>query len=260
MLTHIHTDVSEVTNVRGAFSTWLNGSGHQNMYNFNADLSKWNTGKVTNMFGMFRCDEGTSLDHSTSYEAGDCVFNSDLTNWNTSKVTSMEVMFYMCDEFNGNISSFDTSRVIRMNGMFDHAKQFNSDISNFDTSAVLTMERMFEWATAFNQNISNFDTRNVKSMAHMFTNFINYDTESSFEGHGLENFDTSSVTDMNSMFYSVTYSLSGSLSLSLSLSLAHTHTQHSYFSRFARLTHTLNSLDRPQNSWEMLVHGVSRRW
>ena len=43
---------------------------------FNGDISKWNTGKVTNMEGMF-------------YQAS--AFNQDIGSWNTGKVTHMEI-------------------------------------------------------------------------------------------------------------------------------------------------------------------------
>ena len=46
---------------------------------FDGDISKWDTGKVTNMKDMF-------------YEAY-CRFNQDIGSWNTEKVTNMESMF-----------------------------------------------------------------------------------------------------------------------------------------------------------------------
>ena len=46
--------------------------------NFNADISKWDTSKVTDMSSMF---EGASA------------FNADISKWDTSKVTKMYSMF-----------------------------------------------------------------------------------------------------------------------------------------------------------------------
>ena len=43
---------------------------------FNGDISKWNTGKVTTMDGMF-------------YHAS--AFNQDIGSWNTGQVTHMEI-------------------------------------------------------------------------------------------------------------------------------------------------------------------------
>ena len=45
---------------------------------FDGDISKWNTGKVTNMYYMF-------------YDAS--AFNQDIGSWNTEKVTNMRYMF-----------------------------------------------------------------------------------------------------------------------------------------------------------------------
>ena len=46
---------------------------------FDGDISKWNTGKVTDMDYMF-------------YQAS--AFNQDIGSWNTAKVTDMRYMFY----------------------------------------------------------------------------------------------------------------------------------------------------------------------
>ena len=45
---------------------------------FDEDLSRWQTGNVTNMRGMFFCASS---------------FNSDLSQWQTGKVTDMGGMF-----------------------------------------------------------------------------------------------------------------------------------------------------------------------
>ena len=45
---------------------------------FDGDISKWDTGKVTNMYYMF-------------YIAS--AFNQDIGSWNTAQVTTMKFMF-----------------------------------------------------------------------------------------------------------------------------------------------------------------------
>jgi len=66
---------------------------------FNGDISKWNTGKVTTMYGMF-------------YYAS--VFNQDIGSWNTGKVTFMYAMFYLASAFNHDIGGWNTEKVTSM--------------------------------------------------------------------------------------------------------------------------------------------------
>jgi surface protein len=56
------------------------------------------------------------------------------------------------------------------------------------------MAGMFVNATSFNQSLSNFDTSNVTDMNSMFG-------MATLFNQSLSNFDTSSVTDMSYMFY-----------------------------------------------------------
>ena len=65
-------DVSRVTDMSKLFSEVSDGSGSTaTMEDWNDDLSKWNVGKVTNMYGMFM----------------NCLkFNSDLSKWNVGSV------------------------------------------------------------------------------------------------------------------------------------------------------------------------------
>merc|ERR1712194_664124 len=59
-----------------------------NVQSFNADLSAWNTEKVTEMYWMF----------GYAYR-----FNADLSAWNTERVTSMFKMFYYASSFQQNV-------------------------------------------------------------------------------------------------------------------------------------------------------------
>ena len=47
-------------------------------WNFNDDISQWNVGNVTDMYGMFQ---------------GARAFNQPLEQWNVGNVTTMERMF-----------------------------------------------------------------------------------------------------------------------------------------------------------------------
>ena len=99
-------DVSDINRMFEVFS----GS------DFNGDISKWNTSKVTDMRYMF--------EHS--------IFNRDISEWNVRNVKYMNSMFEF-SLFNGDISKWDVSNVKNVANMFKNSK-FNSDISKWDIS------------------------------------------------------------------------------------------------------------------------------
>ena len=118
-------------------SGWT-GSAHKGFggkSTFNADISKWDTGKVSKMNQMF-------------YQAS--AFNQDIGSWNTAQVTSMISMFYKAYAFNQDIGSWNTAQVTGMDFMFNSASVFNHDISSWTGSAATTAQPwMFSGATAF---------------------------------------------------------------------------------------------------------------
>ena len=89
--TSLVTDMSGYT---GSYSSRLCAKS-----TFNGDISKWDTGKVTNMESMFR-------DASA--------FNQDIGSWNTEKVTYMNAMFSYASAFNQDIGSWNTAQVTDM--------------------------------------------------------------------------------------------------------------------------------------------------
>lgn len=116
---------------------------YQNMQNFNADLSRWDVSKVTNMDSMF--EECTS-------------FNADLSKWDVSKVKNMKRMFFKNWAFNQDLSRWDVSEATDMSSMFWGCHKFNSDLSNWAVDKVTTMEQMFTVAYIFDQDLSKWDT------------------------------------------------------------------------------------------------------
>ena len=70
---------------------------------FNGDISKWDTGKVTDMEYMF---------------SSASAFNQDIGSWNTAQVTTMHAMFYIASAFNQDIGSWNTAQVTTMRAMF----------------------------------------------------------------------------------------------------------------------------------------------
>jgi surface protein len=64
-------------------------------------------------------------------------FSADLSKWDTSKVTRMYYMFYNAKSFNGDISSWNTGKVTYMRDMFHDAMSFNQDLSGWSIQSML---------------------------------------------------------------------------------------------------------------------------
>ena len=190
-------DTSRVSNMNDVFGYYNSYAGVNGSYwasSFNADLSKWNTSRVTTTGWMFL--------YASS-------FNGDLSQWNTSLVTNMESMFWGAYAFNGNLSHWDTSRVQIMYGMFAsdapcEPYSFNGDISLWDTSRVTDMTWMFQCASSFNGDLSQWNTNQVSDLSWMFY------AASSFNC-GLSKWNTSQVTSIDGMFYGA-YAFNSNLS------------------------------------------------
>ena len=85
------------------------------------DLSKMDTGLVTDMYSLFwDCESITDL---------------DLRNFNTSNVTDMSYMFCGCRRmFTLQLGNWDTSNVTTMKMMFSNCKSLTAlDLSSFNT-------------------------------------------------------------------------------------------------------------------------------
>ena len=121
--------------------------------NFNQDISRWNTGNVTNMSGIFN----SAIN-----------FNQNISNWNVTKVTDMSNMFNGAINFNQNISRWNTGNVTNMSNMFNSATNFNQDISEWETGKVTDMSGMFNLATNFNQNIGSWNFDSLELADNMF--------------------------------------------------------------------------------------------
>ena len=185
-------DTSLVTDMNGGtgttFGTRFQGFGTSywegDIRNFNGNISRWDTSRVTNMYQMF---------------GGSTMFNQDIGSWDTSQVTDMRRMFWHAYSFNQNIGNWDTSKVTSMDNMFNIAKVFDQPIGSWDTSQVTNMRYMFAgyglynlWVT-FNQPIGNWDTSSVTDMSYMFY-------EANAFNQPIGNWNTTKVTSMTNMF------------------------------------------------------------
>ena len=146
------------------------------------DLTDFDTSNVTDMRGMFASTTATEI--------------KGLENFDTSKVTMMDSMFGSSPATSLNLSNFDTSNVTSMSYMLagTEAREIIG-LDKFDTSNVTNMEGMFEDSKITTLDLSSFDTSKVTNMYVMFRNIA------ATEIKGLEKFNTSNVTIMNSMFF-----------------------------------------------------------
>ncbi len=123
-------------------------------YEFDGDLSDWDTSNVNDMSTMF---------------AGANSFDGDLRDWDTSNVNDMSNMFKGTSIGQVNLNHWDTGNVKSMSGMFA-GSNYDGDISEWDTSNVKNMKKMFDVATNFNQDVSSWNTSRVENMKAMFAN------------------------------------------------------------------------------------------
>jgi len=174
-------DTSNFTTLRRFFyGDWLTMS-------FNQPLSGWDTSNVTTMWNTF----------------GFCKsFNQDIGSWDTSNVTDMGGMFYQATGFNNGgqtgINNWNTSNVTTFEGMFSIAYNFNQPVGSWDTSKATNMRNVFSNAIAFNQDLSNWNTSGVTNMYGTFQRARAFNNGGST---GINNWDTSSCTRMDYMFY-----------------------------------------------------------
>jgi len=151
-------------------------------FNFNEDISHWDTSNVTFMRSLF--NECSSFNHPLNnwdvskvtdiacmfYDATS--FNQPLNNWNTISVNNqygMYGVFKGATSFNYSINNWDVSNVLNMRSMFTDASSFNQPLNNWNTSSVVNMGRMFEGATSFNQPLSNWDVSNIPSYSTIWS-------------------------------------------------------------------------------------------
>jgi len=163
-----------------------------------AKLWVHNQGDAENLYGKISewdTSRVTNMAHVFNFENAQD-FNGDISKWDTSKATSMQQMFLDARAFNADISNWDTSKVTDMYAMFFNANSFNGDVSKWHVSNVETMQAMFHAAKAFRGvGVENWDTSKVSDMSHMFSE------ASEFSGD-VSKWDVSNVNAMDSMFES----------------------------------------------------------
>ncbi|MBR5420885.1 MAG: BspA family leucine-rich repeat surface protein [Lachnospiraceae bacterium] len=149
------------------------------------DLSRFDTGNVTDMSDMFDYDE----------QLREVLFSDRFI---TSKVTDMRGMFRQCFRLQVlDVSSFDTSNVTSMDSMFESCDALRTiDVSGFDTSKVTDMGDMFyNCESVLSLDVSRFDTSNVTDLYHMFRGC------SRLRSLDLSSFNTEKVENFYQLFF-----------------------------------------------------------
>ena len=131
----------------------------------------------------------------TNPDSSDAVTESPCTYINSKPVVSMKYMFSESQASSIVLDNFDASEVKDMSLMFSNATVEKLYLKNVNSSKVTDMSGMFFGTQSNDFNISGLNTKNVKTMTYMFR------ATGASEIKGIENLDTSNVTDMYGMFY-----------------------------------------------------------
>lgn len=172
-------DTSKVTIMRGMFL----GSSKLDM----SEIMNWNVSSVTDMSSMF----------SSMYS----LKTIDISNWDRSKVTNINSMFYSDSslvEIKG-LDNWDTSKVTDMGGTF-RSTRFTSmpDVEKWNIQNVTNLSQTFYQCTKLQHlDLSGWNTSRVTTMANLFNEDILLNEKTL---KGIDQFDTSNVTDMERVF------------------------------------------------------------
>ena len=107
---------------------------------YDGAVASWEVGEVTQMACLFStppCPSHASI-RCTAKEH----FNADLSRWQTSKVTHMHYMFRGLQSFNSSLSRWDVQRVQSFNCTFRDTAIFDSDLNAWDVGASTSVRAM----------------------------------------------------------------------------------------------------------------------
>lgn len=184
----------------GDLTGWLAvAGGMQNFASdasgFNVNVNSWNVSGVTNFGSVF---------------ASASSFNQPLDGWDISSATEMDYMFYLATSFNQDIGGWDTSSALNMRFVFLGATSYNNNgvggigagIDQWDVSSVFRMNLLFNNATSFNQYIGSWNTISCREFSGFFKGATSFNNDGiGGVGVGMDNWNLSSATKTDSMFY-----------------------------------------------------------
>ena len=92
------------------------------------EIADWQVSAVTDMSRLFMMED----------------FNENISQWDTGNVTSMWGMFYGCSSFNQPVEGLNTANVTNMKWMFFGCSSYNQPVEGLNTANVTTMKWMFD--------------------------------------------------------------------------------------------------------------------
>lgn len=103
------------------------------------DIDVSNITDMSNLFGIkFDSISGRKI-KDAKYD-----FNGDISGWDTSEVLHMKQMFDGCINFNCDIGKWNVEKVLHMSGMFAGCVNFNQNLSEWDIKSVVLAYKPFE--------------------------------------------------------------------------------------------------------------------
>ncbi len=199
---------------------------------FNAHLSGWDLGEVTEMASMFRdsnWNNGASAGVSTTLSwnvekvknmsnifLNNGAFNANISAWNPLSVEGLSSAFANASAFNNGfppgsagtatisntldwnmprLYSEDTraARGLGLGSTFYKATAFNSYVNNWNVSSIHNITNIFYDATSFNQPLDNWNVGNIEFMENAFRGATSFNQP-------IGNWDVTSVEKFNNMF------------------------------------------------------------
>ena len=131
----LYTSIPDAATLQAAITAWCSDSATAEATY--GPIEGWDVSRVTSISTM-------SMNCMTI-----STFNADLSMWDVGSVTDMSYMLGYGDSFNGDLSAWDVSSVTSMSGMFYLALSFNGDISAWDIGSVTSMNTMFSGTSSF---------------------------------------------------------------------------------------------------------------
>ena len=175
----------------------------------NADLSKWQVGKVVTLRSTFEgaskfAGAGLNFWNTSSVTDLEGTFrlarkmNVDLSGWTVSKVkdSGLRNTFLGASNFVGTgLGSWDITSVTTLKGTFNGASRFTgTDLGSWDTSSVNDLQNTFYKAGEMNSDLSGWKVGNVTTLFGTFNGAFK------FSGTGLGLWITTSVTTLYRTF------------------------------------------------------------
>lgn len=200
----LNWDLSTVENTNSAFGgsittnampivTGINTSGLKTLnsmfaynYDFNQNLSNWDTSSVTSMYQTFQNCQSLSASNSSAF-----------SNWDVSNVTNFSRMFTSATGVNFDASSWDVSKATDLSNIFNSCYNMNvGSTTGWDVGSVTGFANVFRMCRNSSISSNYFNNWNVSSGVNF--NGIFYDCRNAILD--LSSWDVSNATDLGFVF------------------------------------------------------------